>query len=247
MALIVRDELNLECRVAGRLVEEEAKKATEPLEDAALDRIFKPVLDFVEERTECKVTRRIEEDRAQRQDDEEEEEKEDIKRKRIASVTEKMVVRVVRAEREPPSDDEVWEEDEWEGDERVLMYPHDFDRIKANAPNAIVRAVQEAPEHPEAMMSSNDSDILDGDSGDEEFDRYRKKARIEVVDRFAPMVGEGGWDIPKRIQAAPEIRGLADAIAFLEAIKDSAILGGCGAYTINSHLRVLRAIQAKAE
>lgn len=93
MALIVRSELEQQCRIVGRNVETEVvtriSQNKEKMTNDEIDQVFKPLVDFVEKKTEEKVRQEIDEAEALAADKQQEIEKQNRIDRLFAGISER--------------------------------------------------------------------------------------------------------------------------------------------------------------
>lgn len=92
MALIAREELQIECRTAGHDVVVEVLSAGPNISDDRMDELFEPLVSSIEERTRDAVEREIDEYRGQREERDEEAARQEIIDQRKAELEENFQV-----------------------------------------------------------------------------------------------------------------------------------------------------------
>lgn len=195
MALILRDEFLEECRSAGRIIEEKSKSNT-PLTNDELNDVFEPVVQWVEEKTKIRVRRELEEQEAENRDTQFQEEVESMKRKRVADISECVLLSVNGGE-----------------PERV-----DADFCKKLKTGLVYDIIYNPPED---VIGSDDEDLSDEDS----WEKYLPRIELSIDKKYANMIGESDRAILSFLKEQEDIKTLEDIRDVMKQIKKSGILG----------------------
>lgn len=89
MELALREELKIDCRSTGQLIQDTVLERNDKMSNDEIDNCFKPMINKIEERVEKQIKAEIEEDRCRQEDAEDEAEQEDALANKRANVSER--------------------------------------------------------------------------------------------------------------------------------------------------------------
>ncbi len=224
MSIIPRNDFLKECRSVGREIEETVKNSTEPLTDENLNKVFEPIVTFIEEKTEIRIQKELEEQNAEREDKEVSEEKENLKRKRIANVSETVLISI-------------------NGNEAKKCSLDFYKRIKSESKllNEIEYKAPELELHDE-MFGGADNDIAN-DSDDESFNQFIPTVNVDIDDKYVSLFNGSDSDLFKYLRKDRKIKSVGDMIESIEKIKASGFLKYN--WDLNAYIQLLEIVESK--